>query len=111
MVVRIAKDAGIPRHMSPHSLRHAAITHALDADVPLRDAQILACHADPRTTERYDRVRGTSTVTASTSSPPTSPGNDRLCERDRLRSPLHGSRVTPLAFDPARQGDPLLRSA
>lgn len=40
MVARIAKAAGIPRHISPHSLRHAAITNALDAGVPLRDAQI-----------------------------------------------------------------------
>jgi len=58
MVERIAKVAGIPRHISPHSLRHAAITNALDAGVPLRDAQILARHADPRTTEHYDRARG-----------------------------------------------------
>jgi site-specific recombinase XerD len=58
MVQRIAKAAGTPRHISPHSLRHAAITNALDAGVPLRDAQILARHADPRTTEHYDRARG-----------------------------------------------------
>jgi site-specific recombinase XerD len=58
MVARIAKAATIPRHISPHSLRHAAITNALDAGVPLRDAQILARHADPRTTEHYDRARG-----------------------------------------------------
>jgi site-specific recombinase XerD len=31
MVLRIAKAAGIARHISPHSLRHAAITNALDA--------------------------------------------------------------------------------
>jgi integrase/recombinase XerD len=58
MVTRVAKAAGIPRHISPHSLRHAAITNALDAGVPLRDAQILARHADPRTTQHYDRARG-----------------------------------------------------
>jgi integrase/recombinase XerD len=58
MVARIAKAAGIPWHISPHSLRHAAITNALDAGVPLRDAQILARHADPRTTEHHDRARG-----------------------------------------------------
>jgi integrase/recombinase XerD len=58
MVLRIATVAGIPRHISPHSLRHAAITNALDAGVPLRDAQILARHADPRTTQHYDRARG-----------------------------------------------------
>jgi integrase len=53
MVLRIAKVAGIPRHISPHSLRHAAITDAVDAGVPLRDAQIIARHANPRTTERH----------------------------------------------------------
>jgi integrase len=58
MVARIAKAAAIPRHITPHSLRHAALTKALDASVPLRDAQILARHADPRTSERYDRARG-----------------------------------------------------
>jgi integrase/recombinase XerD len=59
MVTRIVKAAAIPRHISPHSLRHAApVTNALDAGVPLSDAQILAQHADPRTTERYDRARG-----------------------------------------------------
>ncbi len=77
MVARIAKTAQIPRHISPHSLRHAAITNALDAGVPLRDAQILARHADPRTTEHYDRARRTWTGTACTSSPPTSPASDR----------------------------------
>ena len=34
MVAWIAKAAGIPRHISPHSLRHASITNALDAGVP-----------------------------------------------------------------------------
>ena len=57
MVLRIAKVAGIPRHISPHSLRHAAITNALDAGVPLRDAQILARHAD-HAPQHYDRARG-----------------------------------------------------
>jgi len=56
MVTRIVKAAGIPRHISSHSLRHATITNARDAGVPLRDAQILARHADPRTTEPYDRA-------------------------------------------------------
>ena len=41
-----------------HSLRHSYITAALDAGVPLRDVQIAARHADPRTTTRYDRARG-----------------------------------------------------
>jgi hypothetical protein len=31
---------------------------SLDAGVPLRDVQDAASHADPRTTMRYDRARG-----------------------------------------------------
>ena len=31
--------------------------HTLDAGVDLRDVQIAARHADPRTTMRYDRAR------------------------------------------------------
>jgi integrase len=42
---------------SDRTLRHAFITAALDAGVPLRDVQEAASHADPRTTMRYDRGR------------------------------------------------------
>jgi site-specific recombinase XerD len=38
----------------PHMLRAAFIMAALDAGVPLRDVQIAARHADPRTTTVYD---------------------------------------------------------
>jgi site-specific recombinase XerD len=41
----------------PHMLRSAFIMAALDAGVPLRDVQIAARHADPRTTTVYDRRR------------------------------------------------------
>lgn len=58
VVKRLAKRAGIAHKISCHSLRHAFITAALDAGVPLRDVQIAARHADPRTTTRYDRARG-----------------------------------------------------
>ena len=53
----MTRHAGIAKHVSPHTLRHAFITAALDAGVPLRDAQEAASHADPRTTMRYDRAR------------------------------------------------------
>lgn len=61
MVRRLARAAGIPfwRHSSPHSLRHTAITLALDAGEHLRDVQDLAGHRDPRTTQHYDRRRHT----------------------------------------------------
>lgn len=39
------------------SLRHTFVTTMLDAGVDLRDVQIAARHADPRTTMRYDRAR------------------------------------------------------
>jgi hypothetical protein len=35
-----------------------AVTASFDAGVPLRDVQEAASHADPRTTMRYDRARG-----------------------------------------------------
>jgi site-specific recombinase XerD len=54
----LAATAGIrmPR-MHPHMLRHTFVTTMLDAGVSLRDVQIAARHADPRTTMRYDRSR------------------------------------------------------
>jgi site-specific recombinase XerD len=56
---RLAADAGITSSgtISPHSLRHAFVTLALDAGASLRDVQDAAGHADPRTTRRYDRAR------------------------------------------------------
>jgi integrase len=57
IVRRIARRAGIAKRVGPHTLRHAFITAALDAGVPLRDVQEAASHADPRTTMRYDRAR------------------------------------------------------
>ena len=44
-------------HLHPHMLRHTYVTTMLDAGVDLRDVQIAARHADPRTTMRYDRAR------------------------------------------------------
>jgi integrase/recombinase XerD len=55
---RLSETAGVklPR-MHPHMLRHTFVTTMLDAGVDLRDVQIAARHADPRTTMRYDRSR------------------------------------------------------
>jgi site-specific recombinase XerD len=57
IVRRVARRAGITKPVGPHTLRHAFITAALDAGVPLRDVQEAASHADPRITMRYDRAR------------------------------------------------------
>jgi len=50
IVRKVARRAGITKQAGPHTLRHAFITAALDAGVPLRDVQEAASHADPRTT-------------------------------------------------------------
>ena len=55
-VKAIGKRAG-HGHVHPHMLRGAFIMAALDAGVPLRDVQLAARHADPRTTTIYDRRR------------------------------------------------------
>ncbi len=57
LVAALARDAGIAKHVTPHGLRHSAITVGLDAGVSLRDMQDFARHADPKTTRRYDRSR------------------------------------------------------
>src|SRR5205814_1497276 len=54
----LAGTAGIQvTRAHPHMLRHTFVTTMLDAGVDLRDVQIAARHADPRTTMRYDRAR------------------------------------------------------
>lgn len=60
LVRRLARTAAIPSWaaLSPHSLRHTALTLALDSGASLRDVQDMARHRDPRTTRRYDRSRG-----------------------------------------------------
>jgi integrase/recombinase XerD len=59
-VRRLARAAGLPAadQISPHSLRHSAATAALDDGAPLRDVQEFLGHAEPCTTRRYDRNRG-----------------------------------------------------
>jgi site-specific recombinase XerD len=55
---QLARIAGIQvARAHPHMLRHTFVTTMLDAGVDLRDVQIAARHADPRTTMRYDRAR------------------------------------------------------
>ena len=53
---RLQQAGGVTiARMHPHMLRHTFVTTMLDAGVDLRDTQIAARHADPRTTMRYDR--------------------------------------------------------
>jgi len=84
IVRKVARRAGIAKTVTPHTLRHAFITAALDAGVPLRDVQEAASHADPRTTMRQVAPARTSTGTRTTSWPPTWPP---VPDRDRLPRP------------------------
>ena len=47
----------VAARVHPHALRHAFATLALEAGASLRRTQYALGHSDPRTTERYDRVR------------------------------------------------------
>lgn len=60
MLRRLAKRAGLPQAdtIHPHVLRHGFITDALERKVPLHIVQDAVGHADPRTTQRYNRARG-----------------------------------------------------
>ena len=52
----IGRRAGLG-HVHPHMLRAAFIMATLDAGVPLRDVQLAARHAEPRTTMVYENPR------------------------------------------------------
>ena len=47
------KKAGITKHISPHTLRHAFATHLLENCVEFRYIQTLLGHRDPKSTEVY----------------------------------------------------------
>jgi site-specific recombinase XerD len=55
MVKLRCEKAGLGRRFSNHSFRVTAITNLLENGVPLDQAQVLAGHADARTTKLYDR--------------------------------------------------------
>lgn len=58
-VRRAARAAGIAaaERITPHSLRHAWATVARQRGASLEERQYALGHADPRTTQRYDRAR------------------------------------------------------
>jgi hypothetical protein len=58
MVARIAKAAGIPRHISPTCFATPPSPTLSTPASRSATPKILARHADPRTTEHHDRARG-----------------------------------------------------
>jgi integrase/recombinase XerD len=56
LVHHYAREAGIKKRVTPHTLRHTIATHLLKGGADIRHIQVLLGHRSLRSTERYTRV-------------------------------------------------------